>query len=396
MKYTLNFLEEIILYFLCFFPFIRLPGVAINTDVQPYALIFSICMLGIYFIRKGAIKIQKKEFPILFLLFFSTVILFLSLSLYIGIFYIARSYLSYISIGIIPMYVYRVLKERHGIREQWIKNIINLWLIIGILQKYVWSSFGHTFVSNVRTTANRGVISLASEPSFYGYMCFFMLLFAIKFETKKLFYILNLLFQIICLAQSSVTMVYLIVFLLTSCMHSFVKGNVKRNLLFLISGISGLGILYWYVQNNHNTRAAYLLYSIFHFEKVTDLLNLIERDESIQIRLNQIIFCVHEFLCNWGIPHCFSLRYRLESGYGALLYELGWVGLLIIIALWRIVYKGYQKKWAFIIATTLTIVLFSAIQMSLPTLGFFIGYMLYESDKRGGINVIKQMGISVK
>ena len=294
------------------------------------------------------------------------------------------------------MYVYRVLKERHGIREPWIKNIINLWLIIGIIQKYVWSSFGHTFVSNARTTANRGVISLASEPSFYGYMCFFMLLFAIKFETKKLFYILNLLFQIICLAQSSVTMVYLIVFLLTSCMHSFVKGNVKRNLLFLISGISGLGILYWYVQNNHNTRATYLLYSVFRFEKVTDLLNLIERDESIQIRLNQIMFCIHEFLCNWGIPHCFGSRHRLESGYGALLYELGWVGLLIIIVLWRIVYKGYQKKWSFIIATALTIVLFSAIQMSLPTLGFFVGYMIYEGDKRGGINVIKQMGISVK
>lgn len=68
-------------------------------------------------------------------------------------------------------YIY--CQQDKGFNENKIKKIINIYLIVGIIQKFGYRQFAYELLGNARTTVNRGVISLTSEPSFYGYMCVF-------------------------------------------------------------------------------------------------------------------------------------------------------------------------------------------------------------------------------
>lgn len=371
--------EELVIYTLCFFPFIRFPFLKIGTDVQPFAVIFASFALVIDCVKTNKIKITKHIKLFTFIFVWASIILLYSLLSDASFFSIIRSYMSYISIVVISLVVNKMLTYRRGINENLIKKIINVWLLVGIIQKKFWPSFATWIVSNARTTEGRGVISLASEPSFYGYMCFFMLLFVMKFKEKRTVYIINLLFQITILAQSSVTIVYLAVLIMVAALYYFFNGNVKINLSILSIGACILLILFYYVQYHHNSRMTYLLYSFFNIRSLDDLGNLVEKDESIQTRMYYIIYCLSEFAKYKGLPHGYISTERIESGYGAMLYELGFIGLFFIIGIWIIIYKGNKKTMSFIVATSFTIILFSAIQMSLPLIGFYIGYMSYES-----------------
>ena len=51
--------------------------------------------------------------------------------------------------------------------EKYIKICINIWLIVGLLQEIINPKFLTFLISAYRTSAARGVVSLAPEPTYY-------------------------------------------------------------------------------------------------------------------------------------------------------------------------------------------------------------------------------------
>lgn len=374
---------EVLLYFFCFFPFLKIFRGGGKTDVQPYALCVAALIIVIFILFRWKIIINKDNVFFYVLICIATIILGISVYLNDDIYHCIRSYLSYINIGLITICTYLLLKKKNCsiiLREKWIKTFINIWLIVGLIQKFINRQFLNIIISNARTTTNRGICSLASEPSFYGYMCIFFLFFVFFFKNQKFIYTINLLFQIFFLAQSSVTLVYLCVLSFWYCVKILSKMDIKKIVLFFSLCICTLAIISIWAKNNQHIRIGNLTYQVVSIRNINDLLELVERDESINRRVADITFCFREFVNGYGVPHGFSSDKRIESGYGMALFELGIFGIWLIAIIWKKIYQAYPSKHAMMVANTLTFIMFSAVQLSLPTLAFFIGYCCYRSN----------------
>ena len=302
---------------LCF-PFVG--GRLVNTDTQPWALFLAIllvlgrCLVTKSWERNGYIDILTLYFGI------CVVIGLFSATQGLPIMSLARSGANYASIFFITIAVYQMLKEQDGLNEKWIKLAIWIWFAVGMIQRFVDRSFAYGLLSLPRTSADRGVVSLSGEPSFYGYMCIFFLLFALEFKKHKLVYMGCLLFQIVFLAMSTITILYLMIFVV------------------------------FYVLD----------------------------DPSMNQRMDDIKSALSAFAENIGMPHGYS-QYRIMSGYGAALYETG-IAAILIIVLFAVLFA--EGKHAFTIAASMTVIMFSAVQLACPILSFYLGYMLYKKHAK--------------
>jgi hypothetical protein len=97
-------------------------------------------------------------------------------------------------------------------------------------------------------------------------------------------------------------------------------------------------------------------------------------DDSANQRLADIRTALSGFLDNWGLPHGFTQN-RIMSGYGAALYETGIFAILIIV-LFAVLFA--EGKHAFTVTASMTVIMFSAIQLACPMLSFYLGYCLYK------------------
>ena len=175
-----------VVYFFCFFPFISL--INTNTDLQPYALILSIIYLILLSCTSGC-TFPKKLGGILIVFIGATFVLLFS-SVFINNFFILiKAYASYLSIFVITFATYNILKMDGGLNERLVKVFIIIWLVIGLVQTFINRKFLLFIVPLLRTSTSRGVAGVFSEPSFYGYMCFFAMLLAMDFKKNKIVYI---------------------------------------------------------------------------------------------------------------------------------------------------------------------------------------------------------------
>jgi hypothetical protein len=93
------------------------------------------------------------------------------------------------------------------------------------MQLLVSSDFMTSFISASRTTQNRGVTSLAPEPTFYGMiLIFYAVIFStIEIKNKKLFIFLCAV-SVFVLAQSSMSILFLFI---ASFLYLILNFNVK-------------------------------------------------------------------------------------------------------------------------------------------------------------------------
>jgi len=126
-------------------------------------------------------------------------------------------------------------------------------------------------------------------------------------------------------------------------------------------------------------------------------------DGSINARMAAIYFSIMGFIDNFGIPNGFgafsnyqeielpkqdifthikSPPVRIMSFYGGILFELGVIGLLIPISYSIIILRAYKKniKNFLLFFFFLNTILFTAIPVTLPLVGIYIGALLYRSD----------------
>lgn len=355
----------------------------IGTDIQPYALIVATIIYCRSVLINGIAVDRKCLFKYFLVLLSVTVFMLSSLSSG-SVFQFLRSCLGYISLSVIPLSINALSKQQKRkviIKEEWIKMFINIWGITGLVQKFLRPNFMFFFIANARTSHNRGVLGWASEPSFYGYMCVFFIFFALLFHTQRRVYIIWSILQLVFLAQSSVGVVYLVVIGACLVLYKLRKFNIKIIFGIMFAAVCVYYISFWFACRNQHTRLGNLMFYAFRHSP-SEILSFAEQDESIAARINNIKICIIGVVSNLGMPHGFaSYKGRLESGYGAALYELGIIGVVMMYNIWKSVYKGYIRQYAWVIATSLSIIMFSAVQLSFPLLGFFVGICEWQEDQ---------------
>lgn len=337
-----------------------------GTDTQPYALLVSLIILVCNYDRVSLPK--NMVIYSVSLIAYATIILAFSIVRGIPLFEGVRSYVNYISISVIPVATYEVLEESNGVDETQVKWAIFIWLIVALIQYFISKSFGSFLLEDLRTTDNRGVTSLTNEPSFYGYMCMFALMLTGSFLTKRWPYSILLIVQIVLLAGSAISTLYLLIGTAILILVSFTRLSSKR-VLSIIAFVVGFTVaIYALIEFFPGMRLSQLLYSALNDPQT--LLG----DESIMARVDDIGFSISTALNNGFLPALFQGR-RIMSGYGNLLIDLGFPGIALIALFFCVAWKGFpgSSLWRKTVSILLTIMMFSAIQLSNPLFSFLIG-----------------------
>lgn len=382
MKKILN--PFFIWYFFVLCPFIS--PIRMPMDIQPWAIVVSIVII----LKHKKIVVNRTIIYILFTMFIAT--FFLIVSLFENeneAFMIFRKYMNYISLGVVVIAGYNIFLQSKEINEPWIKSIILLWLVAGLLE-LIFPASAKIIMPGSRTSSGRGVVGLAMEPSFYGYMCFFFMLLSTKFKTRKRLYMILCIVQILLLAKSAVSIIYLAIYAISCTLkvlfswwkHS--KSELKRALM---SGVLGIIVLSLagknFIEKFSNTRMINVFGKLFNsIGSVNGMSELYKIDYSVAERLDSIVSSFRIFMNSNGIPLGFGYQgigmsggNRFLSAYGAVICELGWLGVILIVLLFVILVSGYGLN----VAISISVTMFSAVQLSSPTFAFIVAAAMYYS-----------------
>lgn len=381
--YIYFFLSRL-LYIFIFLPYIKI--VDLNTDTQINAFIMSIVVLAYLILVKKRL-IVNKEIKILFI----TCMLSIVVGALIDMLSISslRRIFSYISLFIVSTASYNILNIEKGINERYIKAIIWIWAIIGFIQSFMNPSFATSIVARASTSPTRGVTALAPEPTYYATICMFFIILTFRFKKNKILYLTINIIQIIVFSKSS--MIILILFL-GIIMYILSKVSNKYFILYICIGICVIFLGYYLIDTymEHSR-----VYEIIH--KLENPTELIKSDESINQRIGHIYYSVKGFIENFGIPRGYTKWYEyltlqpyneyftlvvpvelIMSGYGASMFELGIISILIIVVFYKSIKYYLDDRYSSIILFIfLTILMFTAIPLSNPVYQFLLAYGLH-------------------
>jgi hypothetical protein len=377
------FLRKVISFiflFFVFFPFIS--PVKTNTDMQPYSLFFSLLLLPLF-----QFKITKFQLIILAIPIIAVLLLMFSSINYNTL----RSLYNYFSIFFIYYVSYKILKHQLFDIQKVIKIFLYIWVAIGFFQTLFKKDFLTFLISNSRTTETRGVTSLAPEPTFFALILIFFLLFIfhLNYKNKNIYYFL-IVCSILFFAKSSMGLLYL--FFLFSYLFL-----TKLSFKFLAISFFSVFVFSFFIQFFYDSRI-YGLISLF----VENPSNLLLLDESVNDRFFQIFFSLKGFFSFFLLPHGFSnwssylvsevpkysgyvlVEYstedgRIMSGYGSLLFELGFFGLLMPFVLIKqnfILYKANFSSFFFVVLI-INLLMISAIPIGFSYFGFYLALVEY-------------------
>lgn len=379
---------DFLLYFFCAFPFLSI--FPFPSDTQPYALLIA----AIYLLMRKRVRIPRSFYLPLAMLavvaaWFVVTLLLEPVSEWLMLF---RKAYNYISVMVIPLAVYNSFQYTNELKEKWVKGFILAWLFVGVVQSYIYPNFLGSLVANFRTSATRGVPALASEPSFYGYMMVFFCVLASRFKSVKerYIYIAICVLQVVFLAESSVTIVYLLVFLFVlviKWIFNFYEMSPTRFLsavvLAAVAGVLLYMLVKLYVRNNAASRLVQLSRKLIsNIGSMKTLEDVYKVDASVGQRVNAIYTSVKASAENFFVPHGFvysDFSGRIMSAYGTSLYEFGFIGIYLIVFFSVAIYKGQNKSWPILIG--ITAMMFSAVQLASPMFSFLLGYSMFEMRK---------------
>jgi len=400
-----------ILLFLVLFPYLSL--IRTPFDTLPFAVIFSILIFSIFLIKKD----DNLSFPFplwtLFLIFlYALGIYFINSDYYYGM----RSLTGYASVFFITLASYNTFKYIN------VKNYIfsiYIWLFFGIAQLLFNKNFGRWLVPRMSTSVERGVTSLAVEPSYYATVCIFALILNELFYrnakyNRKLYYILMciLVFQII-ISFSGLGFLFLLVFFFSKCISLiFFNRGIKRNQIFFPSIIIPLFIifLFLYLPALQNTRAGILLRS-----GLRGPTTLLFTDQSVADRVSHVLLSFYSLFYSYGIGLglgtwgdysnlltasaggrieelanvWLSTGGRIMSGWGSVIYEIGIFGVLFVMVFLWIMFVGSRrnkemKSVYFMSMLTIGFIMLMAVPIAFPLFGYTLGVFLYYAYRGKG------------
>jgi hypothetical protein len=364
-----------------FFPYLSFAN--LGTDIQPYALVLA---LVLFLMFKKTFTHEQVLIGLLFL--FSVIILFISVLNFTSM----RSVFNYASLFFISYIVFKVLKTERINFQSFLKISIFVWFVVGLLQTIFDRTLLNFLISGSRTTDDRGVIGLAPEPTFYGIVFIFFMIFVLLSNIKNKFFYMSLcILGIIYLAKSSMAFLFLFILLIYYLLtHVNLKHIMISVVMLFITPMAAFNFL-------EGSRLVFLLNRL-----MDDPAKLVLIDASLNDRFFHVYFSMKGFFTNFMIPNgysswngyvssqlpqyldyviieWFSIGGRIMSGYGAAFYELGLFSILIPLIILKLTYSLYRDdlRKFFLYFLFINTIMFSAIPIGFSFFAFLIGYLSY-------------------
>ena len=341
---------DVIFIAFCFFPFI-FPNPIVETNIQPYAaLLGTIIIFSEIFVLNNSLANKNKSF---FNIAWATLFVALLALCFSGITVQSfRAVFNYYSVAIIPLATYFILCRIEEFPETLIKILIIIWFVVSSIQFFIDRSFLTSIIGGVRFSYSyRGVVGLASEPSFLGIACFYFLHMIMKFKKNQIIYFAIVLFMGILYAQSMMGVLFIGAFVVV-----YLLDETNSQKAFYIWGGAILSVIVFLVLLNTllvETRL-YELFSIFLESGLDGLL----RDDSAGARYDSLSAAISDAFGNYLMPLGYTKR--IGSGYGGFLCELGLFALPILFSISLAMSKTFKKKSTKIIYfIVITILLFN-------------------------------------
>lgn len=390
-KVILSLLGKLLLFFI-FFPYVVILN--FGSDTQPNAFILSCVVLLCYQYYRGF------RFPLMSLLFLLLMMIMLVPLFMSNLNFVAlRSFFGYASFFAIFTVGYIYFKKHSELKSKYLLWILTIYLFGAILQTFVDHDILHFLLPRERGYAGisgRGVESFASEPTYYGIILLFVVLFAMfsnnmhNYDRKKI-YIISFL-SLFLFSKSATVILY---FLIAGILIMFIYMRIRYLFLlasFLLSAV--FAITYIDIDYRFINLLRLLL---------KDPFSIITRDNSINDRFFHIYYSYLGFVDNLFIPHGFGHWWeylskmgsknpyvvwstgkeeRIMSLFGGVLYEAGIFGLIlfvipILIIVWN---ANIESKRRAILSVLMTVILCSqAIPLSAPYVPFFLGFLYANS-----------------
>ncbi len=420
MKFNIKKFFGICLFFTCVFPYISI--IKTPFDTQPYALLFSFVLLLFLIVIKRDLKIPKMLIPFFFIICYALIVALMFSDFNNAL----RPMIGYISVFVIALasfYTFDYIKGTYFIFS------VMMWFVFGVIQLLFDKNFGSFFLSRLSTSEGRGVTSLAVEPSMYAFTCIFFLMlndiFYAKQEYSKKAY--QLLFALILIqilfAKSAVGMIALVVYFFAKFVSSGTIQRALKSLIGLLSVILIILFVFSTVPRLQQSRMGTLLQAIEY-----NPMSVIYTDESVADRLGHVLVSHLSLFYNHGIGYglgtwnenantvisnsnqfvknvtmvAFSLD-RIMSGWGSVIFELGIMGVVFMVAFIVIMIKGkrkvnYKLKIIYISSLiTIYFVMLMAVPISYPLFGYLIGvFVNLQYEKKYYKNIKKQFKVKIK
>lgn len=378
----------------CFFPYVDFFN--LGTDTQPTALIVaSVILLTLKKYRLNTPIILLGVLFIVSLLFIPTTTL--------DTFTTAKIILNYLSLPIVVFASYSVFcQTQFKLGFKTFLFITGIYLFVGVMQNYFIHDF-LAFMVNMGARgillSGRGVVSLCPEPSFYGSICLFFMIFSLLHYGRKenIIVAVIMVLQIVLLAKSAIAVAILAFCILTFGIIQLMKLNLKYVGFTLLSFVLFFTFKNTIIKSSEGTRMGEILTSV-----IDDPLLIAKADPSIAIRLSSTLapyfLLKHNYFLPKGYgqfrPFLFELngrgyykdlltastleqRQRIVGSINMALFQLGFLGLLLPLAIYLSFKKSLHKDnvlFAFILFVSL---LFTQIQLMHSMIGLTIGLAIY-------------------
>ena len=385
--YGLDFL----LYLTCCLPFLRI--LPLESDMQPYSFIVAFVYLIVHRKELFIPRFHKITFLLFALIALIAGVQFV-LDRDLSVMMLIRKVYNYAALYFVSLALVNSIKKTQGLKENWVKFFILLWLTVGVIQLVYDREFLSFLVSNYRTNKIRGVCCLASEPSFYGYVMVFFFVLANEFKRGKLLFQGICILQVVALAQSAVSFVYLVVFavmfVVSEIVH-FSKYDKKQKItrLLIAAGclVVGTVAIIIVIKTMRHTRFVEIWVNLFtRLSEINSIQSLHFIDGSIAMRVESIWLAFRGFVEMWGLPKGFGPvifdgtdYVRIMSGYGSAIYELGIIGVVLVVLLSYNLIRGLDNGLIF--GVSVSVCMFSAIQLGSPVFIFVLACALHGREK---------------
>lgn len=343
-----------------------------KTNLQPYATAFGLIIIVINASRAINVINASGFFKVLLLTSMVSCFVFMLGDINIQA---VRGLFNHISVLVIPLAVYVILSKKHGISEKTVKILILFWFVVASIQLFVYRGFFANFIGTPKWSFElRGVIGLASEPSFLGIASFYMLFLAQKFKKHKVLYISLITIMGTIYAQSFMGMVFVAVYFF---LYWLDNANSKKGFLIIAMLIFGL-ILGWYLLSIYGTSTR--LYILIDSISSVGLEATVSGDESATSRYNSLSDAYTDAFSNYLIPQ--GYQQRVGSGYGGFIIETGVFGLIECILVSIGMAMSYTRSITrYVSFGLITFLLFMNTQVGNPLLLLIIGLNIWENKK---------------
>lgn len=372
------------------FPYFSMGTTAVDTSL--YALMVASILFCFYF----KVKVSFSIFSLFLLAFFSILIAcFLSEFNFLFL----RTAAGYVSVFLVAFVTYVVLKNAKINHQRFFFRSSLIWCAVGLIQAFFFPGFLSFLVVRSTTTPNRGVTSLAPEPTYFATISFFLFLICVvnRYRIKKS--ILVLLISVFLLAQSSTVAAVLVLsslaFIVLNIRFRSSKAIGLSVLVFSLLFVAGLFIFYFL----EGTRINSLLVAAIHNPEV-----FVTLDGSVNARFWHLFAPFLSMFENLGLPqgysgfestlssflekypayvHSYTIEFigeKIQSGTGQLVYNMGIFGLLYFVAIFGLARKVLGVRQGLFLCLSLLFIMSTAVPISIPLFGFMFGYLAYKKN----------------